>query len=166
MIRSRTRWMEEGERSSKYFCNLEKRSCEKKCIYKIKNENAEDVFTQTDIIKEIHNYFQKHYSENDVVYYKYEMNEEFLDNIDIPKLSDDYKQILDQPCMTPLFPWNKTKLLGMMVSQLNFTLSFGRIFRTCWLIHINFLLIMGFCLCLKEMVLSLYFPKKIKMFIY
>ena len=32
MIRSRTRWMEEGERSSKYFCNLEKRSCEKKCI--------------------------------------------------------------------------------------------------------------------------------------
>ena len=97
MIRSRTRWVGEGEKSSKYFCNLEKRSCEKKCIYKFKNENAEDVFTQTDIIKEIHHYFQKLYSENDVVYNKNEMNEEFLDDINIPKLSDDYKQILDQP---------------------------------------------------------------------
>ena len=85
MIRSRTRWMEEGEKSSKYFCNLEKRSCEKKCVYKIKNDNAEDVFTQTDIVKEIHHYFQKLYSENDVVFNRYEMNEEFLDKIDIPK---------------------------------------------------------------------------------
>ena len=97
MIRSRTRWMEEGEKSSKYFCNLEKRSCEKKCIYKIKNDNGKDIFTQTDIVKEIHHYFQNLYSEKDVVYNEYDMNEVFLDDIDIPKLSDDYQQILDQP---------------------------------------------------------------------
>ena len=89
---------------------MEKRSCEKKCIYKIKNENAEDVFTQTDIIKEIHHYFQKLYFENDVVYNKYEMNEEVLDDIDIPKLSDDYKQILDQP-------FSKKELYDSLVSM-------------------------------------------------
>ena len=30
IIRSRTRWAEHGEKSSKYFCNLEKRCNEKK----------------------------------------------------------------------------------------------------------------------------------------
>ena len=110
MIRSRTRWMEEGEKSSKYFCNLEKRSCEKKCIYKIKNDNGKDIFTQTDIVKEIHHYFQNLYSEKDVVYNECDMNEVFLDDTDIPKLSDDYQEILDQP-------FSKKELYDALVSM-------------------------------------------------
>ena len=81
-----------------------------KCIYKIKNENAEDVFTQTDIVKEIHHYFQKLYSENDVVFNRYEKNEEFLDKIDIPKLSEEYQQILDQP-------FSKKELYDSLISM-------------------------------------------------
>ena len=34
IIRSRIRWAEEGEKSSRYFCNLEKRTGEKKSIFK------------------------------------------------------------------------------------------------------------------------------------
>ena len=109
MIRSRTRWMEEGERSSKYFCNLEKRSCEKKCIYKIKNDNDEDVFTQTDIVKEIHHYFQALYSEKDLNN-NFDMNEKFLSDIDIPKLNDDFHQMLDQP-------FSKKELYDSLVSM-------------------------------------------------
>ena len=35
MIRSRTRWIEEGEKPSKYFCNLESRNVLNKTIKKI-----------------------------------------------------------------------------------------------------------------------------------
>ena len=52
IIRSRARWMEEGERSSKYFCNLEKRNCEKKNIKRLKNDNDEMVSNPPDIMKE------------------------------------------------------------------------------------------------------------------
>ena len=100
-IGSTTRWMEE-------VCNVEKRSCEKKCIYNIKNENGEDVFT--DIVKEIHHYFQKLYSEKDAVCNEYEMNEDFLRDIDISKVSDDYQQILDQP-------FSKKELYDALVSM-------------------------------------------------
>ena len=34
------RWIEQGERSSKYFCNLEKRSNEKKSIHILKNDSG------------------------------------------------------------------------------------------------------------------------------
>ena len=56
MIRSRARWMEDGEKSSKYFCNLEKRSNEKKCIYKVKKDNGNVVSNQSHIMEEIHHY--------------------------------------------------------------------------------------------------------------
>ena len=36
ITRSRSRWMEEGEKSTKYFCNLEKRTWQKKCINRVK----------------------------------------------------------------------------------------------------------------------------------
>ena len=38
ITRSRSRWMEEGEKSTKYFCNLEKRTWQKKCINGVKKK--------------------------------------------------------------------------------------------------------------------------------
>ena len=54
IIRSRSRWMEEGEKSSKYFCNLENRTCEKKTINRLKNENGEVTSNQSEVMKEMH----------------------------------------------------------------------------------------------------------------
>jgi len=97
IIRSRTRWMEEGEKSSKYFCNLEKRSSEKKCIFKIKDESGNVISKQADILKEIHQYYHKLYSVTNDVVNSYDNNEEFLKSIDIPKLSTESKNLLDKP---------------------------------------------------------------------
>ena len=97
IIRSRTRWMEEGEKSSKYFCNLEKRNSERKAINRLKKNNDEVIAGQSDVIKEIHLYFNNLYSLNCVSTGNSNDFESFLGNLDIPKLSDDHKQILDQP---------------------------------------------------------------------
>ena len=40
IIRSRVRWLEEGEKNSKYFCNLENRSWQKKNISRIKDSEG------------------------------------------------------------------------------------------------------------------------------
>ena len=89
--------MEDGEKSSKYFCNLEKRSCEKKCIYKIKDESGVTISDQSDIVKEIHKYYHKLYSVENTVDNSHDINEDFLKSINIPKLSGESKQFLDQP---------------------------------------------------------------------
>ena len=40
-FRSRTKWIEEGEKPTKYFFNIEKRNYEKKTILQVKLENGE-----------------------------------------------------------------------------------------------------------------------------
>ena len=60
MIRSRTRWMEHGEKSSNYFCNLEKRSGAKKNIYRLNNDDGSSI--SGDVVSEIHSFFQALYS--------------------------------------------------------------------------------------------------------
>ena len=97
IIRSRTRWMEDGEKSTKYFCNLEKRTAEKKGIYRIHDDKGDIVTNQKSIVKEIHKFYHKLYSDESRGQNCYVTNEEFLANIDIPKLSVESKDILDQP---------------------------------------------------------------------
>ena len=77
MIRSRTRWMEEGERSSKYFCNLKKRFCEKKCIYKIKNDKMKLSLLKLILSKKF-TIISKHCTLRKDVNNSFDMNENFL----------------------------------------------------------------------------------------
>ena len=44
IVRSRIKWAEQGEKSSKYFCNLEKRSNEKKSIHILK-DNSDSIIS-------------------------------------------------------------------------------------------------------------------------
>ena len=46
IIRSRVKWAEHGEKSSRYFCNLEKRSNEKKNIHVVKNDTGSIISDQ------------------------------------------------------------------------------------------------------------------------
>jgi len=41
IFRSKTRWLEQGEKPTKYFFNLEKNNNEKKLIQEVKSENGE-----------------------------------------------------------------------------------------------------------------------------
>ena len=106
MIRSRKRWMEHGEKSSNYFCNLEKRSGAKKNIYRLNNDDGSSI--SGDVMSEIHSFFQALYSSqinvsnDNIVHY--------LDAIDIPKLGDESKTFLDHPL-------SKSELYNTIVSM-------------------------------------------------
>ena len=41
MIRSKARWVELGEKNSKYFCGIEKRNYKNKTITKLKTDSAD-----------------------------------------------------------------------------------------------------------------------------
>ena len=51
-IRSKTRWHEFGERSSKYFCDLEKRNYEHKCITSLKRDNGSSISDPEEVLQE------------------------------------------------------------------------------------------------------------------
>ena len=60
-IRSRERWMEEGEKSSKYFFNLEKRNGVKKELDSVKKERGV-ILDREKILEEIYKYYKELYS--------------------------------------------------------------------------------------------------------
>ena len=61
MIRSPARWIEEGKKPSKYFCNLESRTIIflNKTIKKIYVEGIRMVYEQTEILDNIRSYYEK-----------------------------------------------------------------------------------------------------------
>ena len=109
IIRSRVRWLEEGERSSKYFCNLENRSWQKKNIYSIRDDEGNIISDQPSILQNIHNFYSRLYSNQNSSQNEVLDNEAFLNLIDSPKLSDDENAILEQHlCKQELFDAIKT----------------------------------------------------------
>ena len=58
MFRSRTRWIENVEKPTKYFFNLEKRNYEKKIITQLKTTDGEIICNMTKINKEIENCYK------------------------------------------------------------------------------------------------------------
>ena len=96
IIRSRVRWLEEGEKSSKYFCNLENRSWQKKNINKLK-DNINNLITDSkDILNNIHDFYSKLYSVPNNTFSN-DACETYLNNITIPELQEDDKQFLETP---------------------------------------------------------------------
>ena len=61
-VRSKARWHEFGERSSKYFLNLEKRNYENKCITSLTKEDKSTVSDSDEILEEQRRYYKDLYS--------------------------------------------------------------------------------------------------------
>ena len=95
IVRSRMKWAEHGEKSSKYFCNLEKRANEKKNIHLLKNDDDSFVSDQKDILKHLQSFYCTLYSSHSNV--DHDQMAQFLDQVQFPKLSDDSKAELDKP---------------------------------------------------------------------
>ena len=58
MFRSKIRWIENGEKPTKYFFNLEKRNYEKKIITQLKTIDGEIITDLSMINEEIENYYK------------------------------------------------------------------------------------------------------------
>ena len=123
IIRARARWHEHGERSTKYFLNLEKRNHVKKHIRKllISGSITSDPFG---ILNEQKRFYHSLYKSN-VTDEDRENGNEFLNNLNIPRLSEENNLVREkyllkklQPSLTVL---RMTNLLVMMEYQQNFT---------------------------------------------
>ena len=81
MIRSRARWIEEGEKPSKYFCSLESRNFLNKTIKKVQLENSETIiYKQSEILDNVKLFYKTLYTNND----------SNLINVDLENIISDY----------------------------------------------------------------------------
>ena len=88
-VRTRGRWVEKGEKNTKYFLNLENSTANVKIIDSLINEGAQLVTDQKDIMKMQRDYYAKSYRKNisdvnmmDKIYY-------FLGKTRTPHLSQE-----------------------------------------------------------------------------
>ncbi|KAK3094416.1 hypothetical protein FSP39_001524 [Pinctada imbricata] len=96
LIRTRSRWIEDGEKPTKYFCGLEKRNFINKTVTRIVKDDSKEITEQSEILKEIRTFYKNLYdnrddSLDDVNLYQ------LLSEVEVPKLSDDEKKLLDTP---------------------------------------------------------------------
>ena len=93
--RSRARWVGEGEKVSKYFCNLEKRHYTSKIIRKIEKKDGTFVTEQDDIVKETKSFYESLYMQED------QINDVNLEDLiqeheeNIPKLTEKQRNDLE-----------------------------------------------------------------------
>ena len=97
IIRSRVRWLEEGEKNSKYFCNLENRSWQKKTISTIKDGEGKLSSDPDKILKEIHDFYENLYSNSQNQNSSDDNFQDLFNKINIPKLTDSEKELLEKP---------------------------------------------------------------------
>ena len=95
MIRSRTQWLDEGERPTKYFCGLETKNYVNKTIKKLK-VNDSIITDQTKIMEETKKYYQNLFSNKDQILTEVDLDNLFKD-INIDKLSDLQRNSIESP---------------------------------------------------------------------
>ena len=61
MIRAKARWIEDGEKNSKYFMNLEKRNYNNTCIKTLLTSQNIEISDTKSIIAEQKNYYENLY---------------------------------------------------------------------------------------------------------
>ena len=94
IMRSRIKWMELGERSSKYFLNLEKQNKVNKEIRQLSTENGDVISGQDGISNEIFKFYSNLYKAKDTE----EVDIDTLLNYpDIPKLTPELSTLLEGP---------------------------------------------------------------------
>lgn len=93
IIRSRAKWLDEGEKPTNYFLNLENRHYTNKIIPKLINENnnKDNITEQSEILKEVESFYKNLYTRNTHSNKEYNLNELLVDTT-VDKL--DYAEMI------------------------------------------------------------------------
>lgn len=94
ILRSKAKWIEHGEKPTKYFCSLEKRNYINKTVTKIETDSGQHITEQKMILDEIKHYYQKLYSNKDAKLDDINLDQ-LLENVNVPKLTDIESQLLE-----------------------------------------------------------------------
>lgn len=93
-IRSKVRWINDGEKVTKYFCNLENRNFTSKCMNSIKNKNGNILKKQSEILNETKLFYKQLYSKKNAT----EVNlNKLLNTFNLPKVESCSKSKLEGP---------------------------------------------------------------------
>ena len=87
-IRSKVKWIAEGEKVTKYFCNMESRNYTDKSLPVIEKENGQILTSQNEIKDEVKSFYKK-------LYEKRLDNDMNFEEFDCPKLTDVEKDSLE-----------------------------------------------------------------------
>lgn len=91
-IRSRAKWVSEGEKVSKYFCNLENRNFISKAMNNLISNEGEVLKDQIKIVEETRKFYKHLYSERPISNVNLKT---ILEDFNVPILSEDLKYSLE-----------------------------------------------------------------------
>ena len=66
LIRSRTQWLTQGEKPTKYFCSLEHHNCTEKTVKKVIKKDRTEVSDQKHILKQLKCYYSNLFKSQDL----------------------------------------------------------------------------------------------------
>ena len=135
IIRSRANWYEYGEKSNKYFLNLENYKKKSSCIRKLVVENDECTTDPKQIMSEIHNFYANLYH-TDSRERGGLSTDEYLRNINTNMLTDEQRELLDNKITTSeyfeaLKSFQKNKTPGIDGLTVEFYLGFWHLVGKC-----------------------------------
>ena len=92
IVRSRAKWIYEGEQDSKYFCNLEKRHFVQKATCFIQNDDGKIIHDSNLITRDVKTFYENLYAsrENNIIHCN-------IDNINTPTLPQEESDSLEGP---------------------------------------------------------------------
>ena len=96
-VRARIKWIEEGEKNSKYFFALEKSRSSRKTIMLLTDENGDSINDVSEIHKNITNYYKDLYTEKNNFNDKINILNDFIEDITIPQLKESDKNLCEEP---------------------------------------------------------------------
>lgn len=94
MTRSRARWVEEGERSTKYFFGLEKTNGKKKFIGKLSSDSGSTIYDQEGISRHVVEFYQNLFKSRNP---SSDSIKSYIDSVGLPTISQDIYNDLERP---------------------------------------------------------------------
>jgi hypothetical protein len=94
-VRSRARWIVEGEKPTKYFCNLEKRNYLNKISKKLEVEGNHMIYNQAEILNEVKNCYKNLYANKDLELLHFDLEE--IIKSQVQKLDKHTSEVLERP---------------------------------------------------------------------
>ena len=95
IFRSKCRWVENGERPTFYFFNLERRNYNKKTISELRMEDKTIIKNETQVLDAIENYFNNLYTS--ACSARQEEYDSFIQELRLAKFSDEERDELEGP---------------------------------------------------------------------
>ena len=142
IVRSRANWYEYGEKSNKYFLNLENSRKKKSCIRKLNTENDKSTTNPKEILDEIQSFYANLYDKK-VEHADDNLIATFLSQVETNTLTDEQRDALDEQltlseCYATLKTFQKNKTPGNDGLTVEFYLTFWPLIGKCLVDCLNF----------------------------